>query len=185
MRETLEQHAQPLVASRRECGLINLRGNVDDSAFSDGVQSVLGLALPGAGTFSQQGAQRLIWVGPDDWFSVSLPGTEKELLPGLSRLAAQTHCAATDVSGGYTLVTLSGPSARDILSAGCPLDLRADRFQPGAAAGSVFFKAAIRLWMTDNEPRYELLVRRSFEAYFWALLERSCQECGLQRQDMV
>jgi sarcosine oxidase subunit gamma len=175
----------PLVASRRECGLVNLRGNAQDDVYATGVQSVLGLPLPGAGSFCQQGPQRLVWVGPDDWFSVGLPGTEDELLSGLSDLSSRTHSAVTDVSGGYVLVTLSGPSARDILSAGCPLDLRGEKFQPGMAAGTVFFKAAIRLWMIDPEPRYELLVRRSFEPYFWALLERSCQECGLQRQDMV
>lgn len=176
---------QPLLASRRECAIVNLRGSPDDAAFADAVQTALNLSLPGPCRFGRDGPRRLVWVGRDDWFFIGVPGSEAQVVAELHAAAQTTHCAATDVSGGYSLVTLSGPQAKEILSAGCPLDLRTGSFDPGSAAGSVYFKAAIRLWMLDDEPRYELLVRRSFEAYFWLLLERSCQECGLLRQDLV
>ena len=176
---------RPLLASRRDCAIVNLRGNPADSVFAEGVQSALNLSLPAPGSFNRDGPRRLVWVGPDDWFFIDVPGSEGQASAELQAISDKAHCAATDVSGGYSLITLSGPQAKEMLSAGCPLDLRAGRFDPGSAAGTVYFKAAIRLWMLDAEPRYELLVRRSFEDYFWQLLERSCQECGLQRQDLV
>ncbi len=179
-----ESEKMPLVASERDCAIVNLRGAPEDTVFSAGVSSALGLGLPDVNQFAHGGPNRLIWVGPDDWFSVGMRGTEAPTVSALRSALRDDH-AVTDVTGGYCLMTLSGPQARDILASGCPLDLHPTVFKPGMAAGTHFYKAAITIWMIDEEPRYEILVRRSFVRYFWQLLQASCVECGLQRQDLV
>jgi sarcosine oxidase subunit gamma len=80
---------------------------------------------------------------------------------------------------------LSGAPVREVLAQGCPLDLHPRVFGPGASAGSHYFKASIWLWQTDETPIYEVLVRRSFMGYFWLMLERSTQECGLVTRRFV
>ena len=172
----------PLIASQRDCAVVNLRGAPDDTTFASGVNATLGLSLPAANEFAHAGPNRLVWVGPDDWFSIGMTDTEAPTCSSL-RAALRDEHAVTDVTGGYCLITLSGPQARDILASGCPLDLHPDVFKPGMAASSHFYKTAIRLWMIDEAPNFELLVRRSFVRYFWQILEAACLECGLQRQD--
>lgn len=181
----LPKMAEPLIASQRDCAIINLRGAPTCADFANGIQAALGMSLPTAGCFNSNGPNRLIWVGPDDWFFIGLPGSERVTLSVLDKLKADCHCAVTDVTGGYELVTLSGPQAADMLASGCPLDFHFNVFTPGRVAGSHFYQTAITVWMTDSEPRFELLVRRSFSGYFWQVLTAATQECGLQRQDMV
>ena len=122
---------------------------------------------------------RVVWAGPDDWFVIGPRGQAEAIVSQLRTALAGMHHAVTDVSSGYTVLQLGGAPVREVLAQGCPLDLHPRAFKPGASAGSHFFRASIWLWQTDEAPTYEVLVRRSFMGYFWLMLERSTQECGL------
>ena len=172
---------QALLAGwRTGLSIVNLRGNAGDPAFREAVSRALGLELPVKPCTSAANAGlRLLWVGPDDWFAIG-PKSEAALIEAKLRQAlAGQHYAVTDVSGGYTVLHLSGVPARDVLAQGCPLDLHPRVFGPGSSAGSLFFKASVWLWQTDEAPVYEVLVRSSFRGYVWLMLERATQECGL------
>lgn len=195
MPEVLQRQAEPgirptastaplpsgLLAGWREgLAVVNLRGNAEDAAFRDAVEGALGLPLPvEPGATSEHGAARIVWAGPDDWFVIGPKGQAEALSERLRQALAGQHHAVTDVSGGYTVLHLSGTPARDVLAQGCPLDLHPRVFKRGACAGSHFFKASVWLWQTDDAPVYELLVRRSFVGYVWLMLERASAECGL------
>jgi sarcosine oxidase subunit gamma len=170
-----------LVAGWRDgMTIVNLRGNPDDAAFCSAASAALGLALPvQACTSTANDVCRVVWAGPDDWFVIAPKGMADAVMTRLRKALAGMHHAVTDVSSGYTVLHLGGTSARDVLAQGCPLDLHPRVFQPGAAAGSHFFKASVWLWRTDESQSFELLVRRSFMGYVWLLLERCTQECGL------
>lgn len=172
---------QSLLAGwRHGQSILNLRGNPDDAAFRDGVAQALGLALPTqACTTVANDALRLVWVGPDDWFVIGEKGRAATMEARLRQALAGQHFAVTDVSSGYTVLHLSGAPVREVLAQGCPLDLHPRAFQPGSAAGSVFFKASVWLWETEAAPVYEVLVRNSFQRYVWLMLERCTPECGL------
>lgn len=172
---------QSLLAGwRHGQSVLNLRGNPDDTAFRDGVSQALGLDLPTqACTTVANDTHRLVWVGPDDWFVIGPKGQAGAIEAALREALAGQHVAVTDVSGGYTVLHLSGTPVRDVLAQGCPLDLHPRVFGPGASAGSVFFKASVWLWQADDAPVYEVLVRSSFRGYVWLMLERCTQECGL------
>jgi sarcosine oxidase subunit gamma len=172
---------QSLLAGwRHGLSIVNLRGNPDDPAFREGVGQALGLALPTRPCTSLAShTHRLVWVGPDDWFVVGPKGEAAAIEARLRHALAGQHCAVTDVSSGYTVLHLSGRPVRDVLAQGCPLDLHPRVFGPGASAGSLFFKASVWLWQTDEAPVYEMLVRSSFRGYVWLMLERATRACGL------
>ena len=172
---------QSLLAGwRNGLSIVNLRGNPDDAAFRDGVSLALGLALPTqACTSVTNESHRLVWVGPDDWFVIGPKGEAATIQARLRQALAGQHFAVTDVSSGYTVLHLSGTPVREVLAQGCPLDLHPRVFRTGSSAGSLFFKASVWLWQTDEAPVYEMLVRNSFRGYVWLMLERSTPECGL------
>ncbi len=163
--------------------IVNLRGNADDPAFRAAVTQVLKLEVPVQPCTSVADAVfRLVWVGPDDWFVIGPKGQAAAIESGLRAALAGIHHAVSDVSGGYTVLRMSGPPVREVLAQGCPLDLHPRVFRTGSSAGSLFFKTSVWLWQTDEAPTYEVLVRSSFMGYFWLMLERSTQECGLVRR---
>lgn len=172
---------QSLRAGWREgLTLINLRGNAEDAAFRTAASRALGLELPLKSCTSVANTiSRAVWAGPDDWFVIGPKGHADAQAAQLRAAMVGTHHAVTDVSSGYTVLHLSGAPVRDVLAQGCPLDLHPRVFTPGSCAGSHYFRASIWLWQTDEAPTYEVLVRRSFMGYFWLMLERSTQECGL------
>lgn len=174
-------HDQALLAEWREgLAVVNLRGQAEDAAFITAASRALELKLPMRPCTSTSNATyRAVWAGPDAWFVIGPNGQSDALATELCRVLAGTHHAVTDVSSGYTVLSLSGRPVRDVLAQGCPLDLHPRVFKPSSSAGSHYFKASIWLWQTDEAPTYEVLVGRSFMGYFWLMLERSSQECGL------
>ncbi len=165
---------------RHKLAVVNLRGNPDDPAFTAAVQRALGVAPPrAAGTTAQGDALRIVWAGPDDWFVIGPKGYADALANSLRAHLEGQHAAVTDVSSGYTVLHLSGPSLRDTLAQGCPLDLHPRAFHVDQCAGSHFFKASVWLWQVNDDPVFELLVRRSFMDYVWLMLEHTTAECGL------
>jgi sarcosine oxidase subunit gamma len=171
----------PLQAGQRDgLAIVNLRLDPGDPTAVAAVRHALGLGLPLAACATDANGQvRIVWAGPDDWFVIGAPGAQAQIVDDLRLTLAGTHHAVTDVSSGYLVVRLAGPSVRDVLAQGCPLDLHPHAFVQGQAAGSHFFKASIYLWQVDPSPTFEMLVRRSFMAYFWQMLRACTIECGL------
>ena len=160
--------------------VLSLRG--EGSAIAQGVRRALGVELPlGPNTTHAHGDVRLVWVSPDDFF-VLAPAAQASRLEAALRDALQgQHFAVTDVSSGYHLLSLAGTAARSMLAQGCPLDLHPHSFGMGQSAGSHFFKASLWLWLQSAEPRFELLVRRSFAPYVDTLLRKASLACDVQR----
>lgn len=165
---------------REGLAIVNLRGNPGDAAFRAAASPALGLDLPlQPCTTTADPTLRVVWAGPDDWFVIGAEGQAEAIAARLRESLAGLHHAVTDVSSGYTVLHLSGATVREVLAQGCPLDLHPRVFAAGTCAGSHFFKASVWLWRTDDAPAFDLLVRRSFMAYVWLMLERCTSECGL------
>lgn len=178
--EAASSEGRLLAGWREGLAIVNLRGAADDDGFTAAAARALGIALPlqPCSTLGDE-TLRVVWAGPDDWFVIGPKGAADRIAADLRAALGGRHCAVTDVSSGYTVLQLGGARARDTLAQGCPLDLHPRVFRPGMSAGSLFFKASVWLWQTDDAPVYELLVRRSFTGYVWLMLERGSQECGL------
>jgi sarcosine oxidase subunit gamma len=171
---------QSLRVGQQSLAIVNLRGNAKDPAFLDAVQQALGLALPvQACTTVANQRLRVVWVGPDDWFVFGPHGEQAALAEVLRSALGQQHAAVTDVSSGYFVVSLAGPTAQDLLAQGCPMDFHPNAFDVDQAATTHFHKVGITLWRAADASGFELLVRRSFIDHFWQLVVAGSREFGI------
>ena len=174
--------AEPALMAGWPAGLsiVNLRGDPLDTAFCQGVERALAVALPTqVCSTAHDENTRIVWAGPDDWFVISTAHAPAALCALLREHLHGLHCAVTDVTSGYRVLRLRGSRVREALAQGCPLDLHPRAFKTGQSAGSVYFKASVWLWQTGDEPTFEVLVRRSFQGYAWEMLQRGSRESGL------
>ena len=159
-------------------GLINLRGQPDAEAFVPSVAEILGGDPPlTPNTTALYADFTLCWLRPDEWL-VMIPDADNvaTLLAALQQIDG--HTAATDVSGGYAVISLSGSQARQVLAKGCTLDLHPRQFTTGHCAQSLLAKADVLL-IARGEQAFEIVVRRSFADYLWLWLVDAADEYGL------
>jgi sarcosine oxidase subunit gamma len=177
---TPSSNPQSLRVGQQSLAIVNLRGNAKDPAFLEAVQQALGLALPvQACTTVANQRLRLVWVGPDDWFVFGPQGEQAALAEALRSALGQQHAAVTDVSSGYFVVSLAGPTAQDLLAQGCPMDFHPNAFDVDQTATTHFHKVGITLWRGSDATGFELLVRRSFIDHFWQLVVAGSSEFGI------
>ena len=168
-----------VISERPFLGHLNLRGDPADTAFTSAAESVLGLALPTKpNTTAESGDLLALWLGPDEWLIVTLPDARTALAASLESALDGIHAAVTDVTGGQTVISVTGPNARDVLAKGCPLDLHPSAFRPGDCAQTLLAKANVTLRCVDDAPSYELIVRRSFADYAALWLQDAALEYG-------
>lgn len=158
---------------------VNLRGDPGDGSFLSAAENATGQALPTEANRCQRDALTICWAGPDEWLLIGDP--VDAALPGrLAAAVAGHHAAATDVSGGFMMIELSGARATDVLAQGCTLDLGADRFAPGRCAQTRLARAGVLLIAWSDAPVYRLVVRRSFADYVARWLGDAAAEYGVR-----
>lgn len=168
-------------------GIVNLRGDVGDGAFTAAFESAFGFALPEVpNTVAGEGDVTAFWLGPDEWW-VTVPGPDPlagpELAERLRKTFGELFVAVTDVSESRTCLRVSGPKAAAVLQKGCPLDFHPRVFAPGTCAQSHMAKATVlfhRLPEAGDEGAvFELYVLRSFAEYLWTWIEDAAGEFGV------
>ncbi len=126
------------------------------------------------------GETSLQWLAPDEWLLI-VPGGEEYAVEQRLRqaLGEELHYAVVNVSGGQTLLELSGANVRELLMKSTSYDVHPSNFPVGKAVGSIFAKSQCVIRHT-GEDTWELVVRRSFADYFWLWLQDASAEYGLQ-----
>ena len=122
-----------------EAGLrfLILRGASGDAGFSDVAKQVLGAELPRASTrFGKAGGRRVFWVSPDEWIVV-VPDEEFARIEGGFQTQLKGHYALVDASGGYSLITLSGGAAENLLKKSGVYDFHRRNFSVGRSVQTV------------------------------------------------
>lgn len=121
-----------------------------------------GIPLPlAANRAAATGTLRVLWLGPDEWL-VLAEGEAPDLLPRLERAVAGRRAALSDLSASRAVIEIGGPGARDLIAAGCGLDLHPRVFGPGQCAQTLLARMAVIVDQLDDTPRYRVLVRRSY-----------------------
>jgi sarcosine oxidase subunit gamma len=172
------------LSERTGLGKLDLRGDPHDRAFIAAVGRVLDVLLPSEPRTSAARDQiGALWLGPDEWL-VTCPASEVAPLHNALREAlGGVNAAITDVTDGRVAFQIAGPSARNVLAKGCPLDLHARAFPPGRCAQSLLAKASVLIHLADDEPErgpgFDVYVARSFAHYLWAWLEDAGREYGV------
>lgn len=174
--------AQPeagvLLRERRFRGHLHLRGRPKDTGLAEAVASQLSLELPEHPlTLACSESFSLQWLSPDEWLLVTPLGDAFRIAQGL-RAACTGWVSVVDVSGGQTLVELSGAQARDVLMKSTPYDVDDRTFPPGKAVTTVFAKTLAGIRRPDTE-RWELVLRRSYADYLWRWLLDAGAEYGV------
>ncbi len=119
---------------------------------------------PEPNTVSGDMSRGVLWLGPDEWLVVGLPGTAGASIAELERDLAGSHHAVVDVSANRAVIELRGAARLDLLSSGCSLDL--DPFGgwvPSVCAQTLFARAQVILQELERGTR--LFVRPSFADY--------------------
>ncbi|MBF6605360.1 MAG: sarcosine oxidase subunit gamma [Chloroflexi bacterium] len=162
---------------------IDLRVDPTDAVSMTAVAATLGFTVPTVpDSVAGIGDLHALWLGPDEWLVVGRPGRARELedrlraalsVPRADAAAVSATLAVAsvvDISANRTTIELAGSSARELLEAGCPIDLHPRAFGPGRCAQTLLARANVIVWQTIDEPLYRLLVRPSFGAYVAAWL---------------
>ncbi|MFA5664928.1 sarcosine oxidase subunit gamma [Castellaniella sp.] len=165
--ETVLRRGRPQAVELTECReieLTNLRLPRHDSDARHALAEVLGIPLPMApNTVSARPGLHALWLSPDEWLLRAGPGPADGWAARIeAALAGTAFFAVTEQSSAYCVLQLAGPDARDVLNAGCPLDLHPRVFGQGQCAQTLFFKFALLLRPLDGSGQaWELMVRRS------------------------
>lgn len=152
---------------------VALQLDPDNAAAVAAAEAAIGEALPLVpNTVSGTGELSVLWLGPTEWLIVAPDGEEERIETALRSALASGTSSVVNVSANRTTLELRGPRARDILEAGCPIDLDARAFDAGQCAQTLVGRAGVILWQTEPapSPTYRLLVRPSFAAYLAAWL---------------
>lgn len=150
-------------------GYLILRGNAEDAGFCSGVNTALGVELPVQPlTLTQNDALSIQWLSPDEWLIVC-PGEQCFEWETALHEHLSGHYAVVNVSGGYTMIRLTGERALDVLYQSTTYDVHPRHFTTGKAVATTLAKATMFLRRPD-EAAWELIVRRSFADYCWRWL---------------
>lgn len=155
-----------------------IRGNVDDAAFMQGCEQVLSTALPSTLQSVESNEVTVYWVSPDEWLAIMPNGRGFELENELRTAIGDTHFALVNVSGGQTLLSLSGKHAEDVLKKTTAYDVHESHMPIGKVVTSTFSKTQAIICRT-GENSFDIVVRRSFADYAWAWLQDASAEFGL------
>jgi len=158
-------------------GHLVLRGSTANADFTGAVRTALGVELPGPLQSVEAGDASLRWISPDEWLLI-LPGDEAFAVENQLRELMRGHFAIVNVSGGQTLLTLSGRDAVKVLQKSIGYDVHERNFPVGKVVATTFAKtqAVIRRTGADS---WDLVVRRSFADYVWLWLQDASAEFGL------
>lgn len=158
-------------------GHLVLRGSLENESFSKGFSQVTGFSLPGPLQSTQGGDISALWIAPDEWLLI-VSGEEAFNLEKRLREEINGHFAITNVSGGQTVLALSGEDAVKVLKKSTGYDLRDSHFPVGKVVTTTFAKTQAVIRRTA-EQQWQLVVRRSFADYVWLWLQDASAEYGL------
>jgi sarcosine oxidase subunit gamma len=106
----------------------------------------------------------VLWLGPDEWLVVGLPGTAGSTADELASVLSGSHHAIVDVSANRAVIDLHSVDRLAMLASGCSLDLDPlGGWVPGVCAQTLFGRAQVILQELPDATR--LFVRPSFANY--------------------
>ncbi len=156
---------------------INIRGKADNPEFMRATTEVLGVALPTqANTALITARMTVIWYGPSEWLVLTATDHGAELCTALREALNDTHALVCDVSGGNTVIDISGSKARDLLKKATTIDVHPTAFKTGDSALTTFAHAGAALYQYDDAPGFRIIIRRSFANYLGTWLLDAARE---------
>jgi len=164
-------------------GLLVLRANESREALSKALTKAAGIALPEVLQSIESGAYCARWMTPDEWL-ISCPNVETFDMEQSLRASVDGHLAIVNITGGYSVMRLTGEDARNVLKKSTVYDVNPENFAPGKVVNTTLAKAQVTLRALP-EDAFELIIRRSFADYVWLWLQRAGREYNMQLKTQV
>jgi sarcosine oxidase subunit gamma len=161
-------------------GHINLRGDPKDPHFAGAVGGSGRRAADGAEHADRAARHHDVLARPDEWLIVTPDDQREQRRAALRQALRDAALRITDVSGGQTTLHLHGRHVRDVLAKGCPIDFHPRVFGIGPMRAEPSRQGADADRQIEEQPYFELIVRRSFADYLWTWLEGAAEEYGLR-----
>ena len=158
--------------------ILVLHGRTGVPRFAQGVAEVLGRPPPDTPNtfvetrFGREGAV-IAWAGPEEWFVIGQEEGTSGLRVALRQAIPEADGAVVDVSSGFTLLAMEGGKARELIAAGCAVDVHPRAYGPGRCAQTLYARTGVTLLQRDATPRFEMMVRRSYAGWLWRWMETS------------
>lgn len=172
-----KEGASVVMAERAFLGHLIVRGTAD--VLRAAVKEMVGIALPETACgLNVDGEKSIQWLSPDEWLVILPPGEEFATEKALREALGEATYAIVNVSGGQTVLALSGPSAHEVLMKSTPCDVHPHAFPVGRGVSTVFAKTTVLLRRPDAE-HWELVIRRSFADYLYRWLLDAGEEYGI------
>lgn len=150
-------------------GHLTLRSSHTNTRFLAAVEAVTGLSLPLKSMSSVENDDYTInWISIDEWLLL-VPEFKEHSVETSIREQAAGHYAVVNVTGGQTLLEISGDKAEEILNKSTVYNISLKNFPMSKVVSTTFAKsqACIRRISDDH---FQLIVRRSFSDYLWKWL---------------
>lgn len=168
--------------------LVTLRAKAPATELASALKSELNLGLPGILQSESNDQYCVRWIAPDEWLlsvtglSIAEPTTARksafEIEQALRKQLAGSQHAIINVTGGFTVLQISGDAVLNVLKKSTAYDVHPSQFPVGKVVNTVLGKAQVTLrCMAKNQ--YELIIRRSFADYIWLWLQTAAKEYGL------
>ncbi|WP_017348145.1 MULTISPECIES: sarcosine oxidase subunit gamma [Pantoea] len=151
-------------------GHLVLRGGA--IALDGALRNAINLSLPGEPltmTQDSSGNYSAQWLSPDEWLLIVPPGEEFAVENKLREALGDAHYAITNVSGGQTLLELTGKDVRNLLMKSVIYDVDDKSFPVGKGVITVFAKTTVNIRRPAADV-WQLVVRRSFADYSYRWL---------------
>ena len=149
---------------------LNLRMSPTNEAF-DAVEAAIGVRpslTPNRRTAGPAG-RGIAWLAPDEWLLVA-PGDAGILAADLEAAARPHGGAVVDLSAHRTTLEIHGPRSRDVLAAGCSIDLHPRVFEIAHCAQTTLARIDVVIGRIEDDA-YRIYVRASFAPYLVAWLQ--------------
>lgn len=179
---SLSESGSVVMRARSVMGLLMLRASSDAIGLSEALKNRCGVPLSERLQSVTHNAYCIRWMAPDCWL-LSCPLGEAFAIEQSLRTDVDGHIAIVNVSGGYSVVDLSGNDARNVLMKSTGYDVHPDHFGVGKVVNTTFAKAQVMMRVVElgeTDACYELVVRRSFSDYLWLWLQRAGAEYGIR-----
>lgn len=153
-------------------GMVDVRGDAEDSSFAAAIDAVLGIALPRQPRSSAAaGELSVLWLSIDQWL-VQCPRTQSgDLARRLREALAGIPSLVVDMSDARTVLRLEGDGVREVVMKGAPVDLTAPGFAKGSVRRLRFGEVAAMVHMVGEAPDViDLYVFRSYAVFAWEWL---------------
>ena len=162
----------PRIEEKPFLGYLNLRGRSDNTAFLAATLKVLGCEPPTeVNTVVESGANRIYWLGPDEWLVITPAAEQVKLQQDLQAALAGVFASVVDNSSGLTMIHVSGENAAALLATDCPFDLHPREFKPGQCAQTRIAKTGMTISPLADGSGFEVIFRRSFADYLLLWLQ--------------